>query len=128
MRLATYRRTSQVAFTIVTLGGLFGIGTTGLIYPYFFCYSCPWDVGACPIGILEHSMIDMQLAGLFVGLALLALLAGFMVLMALIFGRAFCGWACPIGLLQDITRKFGGSKKLKETGVSVFTMVEFEGD
>jgi ferredoxin-type protein NapH len=112
LRLRTYRRTSQVVFTVLTLGGLVGIATTGLIYPYFFCYSCPWDVGACPIGILEHSVIDIQLVGLWVGLALLALLAGFMTLMALIFGRSFCGWACPVGLLQDITRKLELSERL----------------
>lgn len=114
MRLGTYRRTSQVVFTVLTIGGLFGIATTGLIYPYFFCYSCPWDVGACPIGILEHSVIDIQLASVVTGLAMLAFLFGFLSLIGLIFGRAFCGWACPVGLLQDVTNKPGIAGKTKK--------------
>ena len=116
MQLATYRRTSQIAFLVLTLSGiLFGLSTTGIIYPYFFCYSCPWDVGACPIGILEHSVIDMQIASLFwTGLAMLGFLIGFLVLMGLIFGRGFCGWGCPVGALQDVTNKTGIGKKLNK--------------
>ena len=113
MRLSTYRRTSQLIFTVLTLGGLFGIATTGIIYPYFFCYSCPWDVGACPIGIGEHAFGQMSLNGISAGLPLLGFLIGFLSLMAIIFGRAFCGWACPMGFLQDISRKLGISTKMK---------------
>ena len=113
MKLNIYRRTSQIIFTIITLGGIFGIATTGLIYPYFFCYSCPWDVGACPIGIGEHAFGQMGLNGLSAGLPLLAFLIGFMSLMGIILGRAFCGWACPMGLLQDISKKLGVSKIMR---------------
>ncbi len=116
MQLSTYRRTAQIAFLVVTLSGiLFGLSTTGIIYPYFFCYSCPWDVGACPIGILEHSVIDIQIEGLFwTGMAMLGFFIGFMVLMGLLFGRAFCGWGCPIGALQDVTNKTGIGKYLNK--------------
>ena len=116
MQLSTYRRTAQIAFLVVTLSGiLFGLSTTGIIYPYFFCYSCPWDVGACPIGILEHSVIDIQIEGLFwTGMAMLGFLLGFLVLMGLLFGRAFCGWGCPIGALQDVTKKTGIGKYLNK--------------
>ncbi|MCK4756829.1 MAG: 4Fe-4S binding protein [Thermoplasmata archaeon] len=116
MQLATYRRTSQIAFLVLTLAGiLFGLSATGIIYPYFFCYSCPWDIGACPIGILEHSVIDIQIEGLFwTGMAMLGFLIGFMVLIGMIFGRGFCGWGCPVGALQDVTRKTGIGKFLNK--------------
>ncbi len=113
MSIGTWRRASQLAFLAVTVIGLAGIATTGLIYPYFFCYSCPWDVGNCPIGITEHGFIDIQIT-FWIGLAMIIYIAGFLSLMGALLGRAFCGWACPMGLLQDITRKFWISEKVRK--------------
>lgn len=110
MRLRTYRLTSQVAFAVIAVAGIFGILITGLVYPYFFCWACPFAVAACPIGLVEHSFVDISL-GLTSGLALLFYAFGFMALFAVLFGRAFCGWACPMGFLQDATNKTGVPKK-----------------
>jgi len=110
MRLKTYRRTSQFVFTLLTVGGLFGISTLGIVYPYFFCYACPFDVAACPIGIMEHGAADIQLFGLLAGLTVIGYSLGFLLLMSALFGRGFCGWACPVGLVQDTTRKTGVHK------------------
>jgi ferredoxin-type protein NapH len=112
LKIGTMRRTSQVIFLALTIIGIAGVTTTGLIYPYFFCYACPWDVGNCPLGILEHGFIDIQIT-FWIGLAMLVYLVGFMSLMGLLLGRAYCGWACPMGLLQDITRKFKISDKVR---------------
>ncbi len=110
MRIQALRRISQAAFLAVTLTGII-LGTTGIIYPYFFCYSNPWDIGNCPLGLLEHGSVDIQITFM-VGVALLLYVIGFLAVVGVLFGRAFCGWACPIGTLQDITRKFRISEKV----------------
>ncbi len=112
MRIDTLRRTSQVAFLAITVIGIAGLTTTGLVYPYFFCYSCPWDVGNCPIGIAEHGFVDIQIT-FWTGLAMLLYLGGFGLLIGVLFGRMACGWACPMGLLQDMTRKLGVSEGVR---------------
>ncbi|MCI0479897.1 4Fe-4S binding protein, partial [Candidatus Uhrbacteria bacterium] len=114
MRLKSYRRTSQLVFTLITAGGLLGIGTMGFVYPYFFCYACPFDIAACPIGMLEHGAADIQLFGLAAGLTVIGYSLGFLLLMAALFGRGFCGWGCPVGLVQDVTRKTGVHKSAKK--------------
>lgn len=111
MKLDSLRRISQIAVLAVTLTGII-VGTTGVIYPYFFCYSNPWDVGNCPLGIMEHGFVDIQIS-FWSGLSMLFYLAGFLMLMGLLLGRMFCGWACPMGLLQDITRKFKISDRVR---------------
>ncbi len=112
VKLQNLRRISQAAFLAVTLTGII-VGTTGIVYPYFFCYSNPWDIGNCPLGLLEHGSVDIQNM-FWTGLALLLYLFGFLALVAVISGRAFCGWACPMGALQDITRKFKISDKARK--------------
>lgn len=81
----------------------FIVGSTGFIYTYFYCWEGPVAAMACPIGVLEHAVIDPSLT-------LLMYLIGFIAFVSMIFGRAACGWACPIGFLQDLTR---GRKKIK---------------
>lgn len=101
MRIKSLRITSQTFFLILSVLGVFGIAMSGLIYPFFFCYSCPFAVAACPLGLMEHAAIDLVLMGVMEGLMLFAYTFGFLAVVGVIFGRAFCGWACPIGALQD---------------------------
>jgi ferredoxin-type protein NapH len=56
------------------------------------CYSCPVGTVACPIG----SAIAFGLVR-----RIPYYIIGFLGLMAVSAGRAFCGWACPFGYLQD---------------------------
>ncbi|MDG6221401.1 MAG: 4Fe-4S binding protein, partial [Candidatus Thermoplasmatota archaeon] len=83
--------------------GLLGVSMTGLVYPYFFCVASPGACAGCPLGTLQTGFINpIQ------NLPLLLFLVGFMGFLVLIFGRGFCGWACPIGFLNEVLYKFGG--------------------
>ncbi|MEA1926954.1 MAG: 4Fe-4S binding protein [Candidatus Auribacterota bacterium] len=72
--------------------------------PGLNCYACPYAVGACPIGSLQH----------FLGYGAYhfsVYISGFLLLFGVGFGRLICGWICPFGLFQDLlhkipTRKF----------------------
>ena len=97
------RFASQLAFLFLS-NTAFLVGSTGFIYTYFYCWEAPLAAMACPIGILEHAAIEHSLT-------LLIYLAGTIILVSMIFGRAACGWACPIGFMQDI---LGGKKAKNE--------------
>ncbi len=99
MRIRSLRITSQIFFLILSIAGIFGIGMTGLIYPFFFCVACPGAVANCPIGALQYAVIGFE-SGAWLKLSLY--LFGFIAFLSVIFGRAFCGWACPFGALQDL--------------------------
>ena len=96
--------TSQIIFLFLSILGVVGLANTGLIYPYFFCTACPGHTGACPLWVLEVSSIELWLdprvaiVNFFYLLGLLGV-AGFLV------GRGFCGWACPVGFLQEAYAK-----------------------
>lgn len=104
MRISDYRLISQTVFFV--LANLGFIEMTGLIYPFFYCYACPFADAACPIGILEHAILGDY--------TLFIYLLGFIGVIGVIFGRAFCGWACPVGFLQDIFGFLFRNKKIKK--------------
>ncbi len=83
--LRWWRRLSQTAFLLV-LGqwSFYGIFRCPFIVPYVSCQNCP--VITC------HG----RLLTMFWGFWLLLPLS------VLIFGRAFCGWACPGGLVNQL--------------------------
>ncbi|MEM3341372.1 MAG: 4Fe-4S binding protein [Thermoplasmata archaeon] len=107
-----YRILFQLVFIFLSMLG-FLFTTTGLIYPYFFCYANPFSIGACPIGLLEHSCTDITTKTEH-SISLLLYLIGFLGFVGLLGGRIFCGWACPIGTLQDavwwLRNKVSGNK------------------
>lgn len=95
-RLQKRRLASQLSFLFIS-NAAFVFGATGLIYTYFYCWESPYALMACPIGVLEHAFADRSWY-------LLVYLAGLIGFACIIFGRAACGWACPIGFLQDLTK------------------------
>ncbi|MEM3396836.1 MAG: 4Fe-4S binding protein [Thermoplasmata archaeon] len=93
MKLRTYRITLQfLVFVVLNLGLV--IGFYGFPLPYFYCHACPTAVGLCPVGAEQYAVI--------VNPILLLYFFGAVFLIALIFGRATCGWGCPVGTLQDL--------------------------
>lgn len=69
--------------------------------PVLNCYACTLATTACPIGTISsfaaHQAIPFYVIGA-LGLA------------GVTVGRAFCGWACPFGLLQDLLYRIRSRK------------------
>ncbi len=106
MNLQIKRWFSQIIFVIAANLGAFGL-KTGFCYPFFYCHSCPAATAACPIRALEIgvSKADWNWKFIFFPIVIIGSVG-------VIFGRAVCAWACPIGTLQRATGKI--ARKLKK--------------
>jgi ferredoxin-type protein NapH len=63
----------------------------------FHCYSCPLASFACPVGVAANY------AALFPAVFEIPyLLMGVLLLAGITVGSLVCGWACPLGFLQDL--------------------------
>ena len=93
MKLTNKRRLAQIAAFAVSNLGFLRVLKTGFVCPFLYCHGCPFAVFGCPIGILQQFVIDGQFP-LFT--------IGSLGVYGMIFGRAFCGWACPFGTLHDM--------------------------
>lgn len=115
MNLGPLRRITQViAFFLSNLGVNLAL-KTGNIYPFLYCYGCPLACSACPIGTLQN-FVNLGICPFY--------LIGIMGLYGTIFGRAFCGWACPFGAFQDLLGVLGKKKrKLQPFTYSKFAML-----
>ena len=130
IRILHLRIASQTFFLFTAILGIFGIGMTGFIYPYFFCPASPGACAGCPIWVIEHGTIEILSGSSHGAMMLLYLLGLFLVIGALV-GRSFCGWACPVGSLQDmysyLRRKMDSAKHLLIAGGIAIGMVLFGG-
>ena len=104
MKLGRLRILTQaVSFILSNLNfTLTPILRTGGVYPFLHCYACPFRIAGCPIGLVQNFVIIGQLP---------FYLLGFIGVNGVLFGRAFCGWACPFGSFQDL---LGSSNKTKK--------------
>ncbi len=106
MKFQLKRLWSQILiFFSVNLGAL-GL-RTGFCYPLFYCHACPAATSACPLRSFEKSVYKGNFA--LDQILYPILILGFF---GTLTGRAICGWACPIGLLQRATG--GPARKLKK--------------
>ncbi|MCX8173677.1 MAG: 4Fe-4S binding protein [Thermoplasmata archaeon] len=103
--MSTYRITLQfLVFAVLNFGLI--IGFYGIPLPFFYCHACPGAVGLCPVGAEQYAVIVNPFL-------LLYFLAGIF-LVALVFGRATCGWGCPVGALQDLFALKSKHRKLND--------------
>ncbi|HEX7624276.1 MAG TPA: 4Fe-4S binding protein [Anaeromyxobacteraceae bacterium] len=87
-RLQRWRRASQLAaVALIGQWSFYGVFRCPFVVPYVSCRSCP--VLTC------HGRILTTFWGFWLALPFAAVL----------FGRAFCGWACPGGLASQLLAK-----------------------
>jgi polyferredoxin len=114
MKFQIKRLLTQISILIAANLGAFGL-KTGFCYPFFYCHACPAATSACPLRAIEKSVYDSSFTWKLFVYPLLIL--GFF---GITTGRAVCGWACPIGLLQRATgvvpRKFKKYSVVKKVG------------
>ncbi len=67
-----------------------------LCAPGLNCYACPFARMSCPIGSLQHFAVVRDFP---------YYVLGYIATIGVLFGRAFCGWLCPFGLLQEAVKK-----------------------
>jgi len=97
MKFQIKRLISQILFFFSANIGAVGL-KTGFCYPFFYCHACPAATSACPIRAIEVSVFEGNWKWKFFLYPLLIIGA-----IGVLSGRAVCGWACPIGLLQRAT-------------------------
>ncbi|MFX0096209.1 MAG: 4Fe-4S binding protein [Candidatus Hodarchaeota archaeon] len=91
-RIRLLRFTTQLTSFILLNAALIGI-TFNLVVPFLHPFSSPLANAGGAFELLLKLAIDLVIP--FIPLAVFLIIAA-------IFGRAFCGWACPFGFVQDL--------------------------
>jgi len=106
MKFQLKRLLSQVSIFFAANLGALGF-KTGFCFPFFYCHACPAATSGCPLRAIEKAVYDHSFSWKIFIYPFLIL--GFF---GILTGRAICGWACPIGLLQRGTGRV--ARKLKK--------------
>lgn len=104
MKLKDKRKITQIVAFVVSNLGFLRVLKTGFVCPFLYCYGCPFAAFGCPIGILQNFIVYGQFPFFAVGS---------LGVYGMIFGRAFCGWACPCGTLHDMLSPTNRRKEVK---------------
>ncbi len=101
-RFFSIRNWVQLASTVALNSSLSGgIAAKWFCLPVMNCHACALAWTACPIGVLIHYS-GYRIFPFFV--------AGLLLLFGALVGRLFCGWVCPIGLVQDLLYRIKSRK------------------
>ena len=88
------RRFPTQILSLIAFNGYFWRGPgKWFCVPVLNCYACPIGTVACPIGSLTAFALARRIP---------FYVLGFLGVIGLAVGRAFCGWACPFGFFQDL--------------------------
>lgn len=104
---------TQIALFVISNLGFTLILKTGFVCPFLYCHGCPFATFSCPIGTLQNFVIYGQFP---------LLTVGSLGVYGIIFGRAFCGWACPFGTLHDI---LSPTNRRKEVNIRNYWYVKY---
>lgn len=101
MKIKSLRFLSQISFFIILNLGIFGVPFLPLLLPVVECSSIDTNISLCNFGVLLR---NFSLAWEMSPMIPLASISMFF-LFGAVFGRALCGWVCPLGFLQDLISK-----------------------
>ncbi len=81
--------------------------------PSLNCYSCPFALFSCPLGLIQNFFFSLKFLPLSMVFKLFTYLFSFLLLWGVLIGRIVCGWICPIGFFQELTYKLSPFKKIQ---------------
>lgn len=89
---------------VLRVSGICPVKRTELgAFPFLNCMACEMATGACPIGMLQKSLMERKIPYMVLGVLFLSGAA---------FGRVICGWICPFGFVADMLDRIN-IKKVK---------------
>ena len=96
LNLTGKRRLTQIISAAGLNANFWGFGFERFCLPVMNCEACVLAWLGCPIGMMQASVAFMELPLMVLGTVLI---------IGVVSGRFLCGWACPMGLLQDLLHK-----------------------
>lgn len=102
-RISILRHIAQILSFIAIFGGALGYAATFFVFPIRVGLSNPYVIVA-DAWILLEIMLTLGI------IPLIAIAS--ITLFALICGRAFCGWVCPFGFVNDVFGALGKKKRI----------------
>lgn len=96
MMLQAKRRLVQVVSLVLLNLNLWAFSLERYCVPVMNCEGCVFAWLGCPVGMMGRSLAFLEFPWLLIGTLLV---------FSILVGRFFCGWICPVGLLQDLLDK-----------------------
>jgi ferredoxin-type protein NapH len=97
----------------------------GISFPVLACYYPNGRTVTCPVWQLQAYVFPFwnyprgyEVIYSTTGLEKIGIVIGSLVVAALLFGRAYCGWICPFGLFQDVLTRLRKTTKRRHLAFS----------